>query len=881
MSEYRNLSDVVAQLQSAGLVLDSVKGGSGGTLVGMVYVESTRSVRCDTMDRPGKKSGAYRLHELRLNDGIWLAGSYWIDHGSTSYKLELNKECAACGATMPLKSTSCPACGSTKRPKPKQIPQELIDAHRKRMEDNRRQALAEEKASQARAAQWATAVWRASREATPDDHDYFARKGLSQAGGVRVYPGNDGVMLEGCADDDYRYLGQFAGALVVPACDTDGKVHGVQFILHREKHRPLIQKIETDKVFWPRGAGMVGKLFLLGGSPSGLLLVAEGYATAMSLHLATGHPVAVAWNAGNLPAAVAALRKRYRRANLLVCADDDWLQRCVACQAYTPVETATCAHCGKPHGKGNAGQAKAREAALATDNTAMVTPVFTAPRPENRKGPTDFNDLHAIESLNTVRAQIEAKLLELGWGASLTPAPPLARGDSQQGGGESERRAAVSVLSLEDVVERFIYIDDDTGDFAFDTWTKQVVKLSKVIKILPARVRFDDVKDHPTWRSRAVYIDQIGFDPGGEDRNILCNRWNGWPTVPKAGSCERMLELLAYLTCNEPNSREILTWMLRWLAYPIQFPGAKLKSAIVIHGPQGTGKSMVFEAVARIYGEYSMVLNQGAIEDKFNADWSERKLFILADEIVARAEMHHLKNQLKNFITGDWVRVNPKNVAAHKERNHMNIVFSSNEHQPVVLENDDRRHLIIWTPPKMDAKFYEEVSAEIEQGGIAALHHHLLHLDLGDFKPWSIPPMTQAKRDLIAIGADSIERFVQDWQNGDIEGVPFCPCGGADLYRLYLRWCRENGEKFPRTSAQFMGSLAKREGWFKGHKDRLINLNTPGTVRQRMVIPSEKSLNAAVAHGGDHRKPEHKTQTQWLSECYFDFKNAVDLGQPQ
>ena len=36
--------------------------------------------------------------------------------------------------------------------------------------------------------------------------------------------------------------------------------------------------------------------------------------------------------------------------------------------------------------------------------------------------------------------------------------------------------------------------------------------------------------------------------------------------------------------------------------------------------------------------------------------------------------------------------------------------------------------------------FFEAVNAEIDAGGVEALHHHLLNLDLGDFKPWTRRP---------------------------------------------------------------------------------------------------------------------------------------------
>lgn len=875
---YINESDARAQLESIGLELPP------GALE---LAHNGKSRRCKVVGMDAEKRGWYRLSEWVADEGVFLIGTYGIFVGDDSgtRKIDLSKRCADCGHEMPLKSKQCPACQS-KQFKSRELTAEQKAAIKSRQDADKKRADAERHAEIVKASRWASAVWRASVECTPADHDYFARKHLDRTGGARIYPGNEGVMLDGATPDDYKYLGIFAGALVLPICDTDGTVFGVQFILSRSVHKERIARNGRDKDSWPPGHSAEGKMFIVGGSPHDIALTAEGYATAISMNMATGMPVAITFYAGQIQPAVKALRKRYKRCKFIIGADDDWLQKCRECGTYTQVKEPLCAHCGKAHGKRNAGIERASEAALAVEGVAFVQPVFSAERPGNKKGATDFNDLHVLESLTAVRVQIEAAIER----AEFKPAAPalVAREVTHRGAGSddneltatnTERRSAVSMLPLDDLVERFIYVDDETGDFAFDTWTKQVVKLGKVIKLLPARVRFDDVKDHPVWKARAVYIDQIGFDPAGEDKNVLCNRWTGWPTKPRQGKCDRQLELLRYLCSNEPHGAEIYHHILCWMAYPLQHPGAKLKSAIVIHGPQGTGKSMVFESYARIFGDYAMILNQGAIEDKFNADWSERKLFILADEIVAKSEMHHLKNQLKNFITGDWVRVNPKNVAAHRERNHMNILFSSNENQPVVLENDDRRHLVIWTPPKLPADFYVEVSEEIETGGVAALHHYLLEYDVGDFKPWTMPPMTQAKRDLIAIGADSIERFIGEWQGGDIDGIPFCPCGTGDLYRLYLRWCRENGEKYPRTSAQFMGNLAKREGWVKAHKDRLESLHdSSASVRQRMIIPPESALLAAREFGKDYRRKESQTQLQWISGCFFDFRTAVDSG---
>lgn len=693
-----------------------------------------------------------------------------------------------------------------------------LAAMKARVAEDRKRAEAERHREAEAAAAKAGAWWRQCQDA--GESAYLARKGL----GGKLY----GARISK------------SGNLVIPIQDGDGKTWGLQVIYSD----PAIKARKgRDKDYTPPGLDKRGKWHQIG-SPmgGGTILLCEGFATGASLHEATGLPVAVAFDAGSLLPVAQALRRRYKACRILVCADDDYLT--------TP----------------NTGVVAAEAAALAVEG-GWVAPVFPGERSTDkaRKGPTDFNDLHVHPDggLSAVRTQIEGALGALGWDA-----PRTSRGvPATRGAGDSEdgkRPEAVSTLPLDALVERFIHVDDDTGEVAFDTWTRALCKFTKVVKMLPARVRTDDIKDHPRWKSRAVYIDQIGFDPGGEDPNILCNRWAGWPLKPVEGRCDLLLDTLRYYSAQEDNAEQVYRWMLCWLAYPLQHAGAKMHSAMVIHGPQGTGKSRFFEAYAKIYGDYATVLNQGAIEDKFNSDWSERKLFILADEIVARQDLYHLKNQLKNFITGEWVRVNPKNVAAHRERNHMNLVFLSNERQPVQLENDDRRHLVLWTPPALSRAYYDELSEEIACGGVLALYHYLMQLDLGDFRPWTRPPMTRAKEDLIGLSLSSEERFCRDWAAGETDW-PYGPCASMDLYAAYRKYCAAHGVQKPRESNQFLGHVGKLPGWSNDRRHRYDTTAYLGkTIQTRMVIPA------------GHEPPPGKTLSQWLTDAHFAFQTALN-----
>ena len=788
---FENYSDVLNQLLSFGLQVSHLE------------VDSHRMKRvavnpelCPVDREKVKSAGWYKLNSFALGGKTYIVGSYgfWKGADNNAQKIQWDKKV------------------------------EISAEDRAAIAARHKQAQKEAEAARLREAEKAAAraqnAWRVYRQ---EGHcDYLDKKQVKAFG--------------------IRFDHKGAGTMAVPMMDVKGQLQGLQII--RGSNAPAGK---PSKQYWPKGLSKTGHFHLIG-MPVDVCLVAEGYATAASIHEATGLPIAVAFDAGNLRPVCEAIQKHYPNTKIIVCADDDYLT------------------------EGNPGVTKAQQTAL-TVGGVWVKPDFVVAGRDIREGKklTDFNDLyvHPEGGLHLVAAQIGEAVTKAG-----VKVQRATRAVVQSERVGDKRPAALSIMPLEDLVDRFIHIDDVTGEYAYDTWTQDIVKFSKVVKMLPAGVRTDDIKRHPVWLGRAVYIDQIGFDPTEKDANIKCNRWNGWPTKPSTNSapadCQHLIKLLAYLCSGEDNKDELSNWILNWMAYPIQNPGAKMQSAIVMHGPQGTGKSMFWEAYAKIYGEYSIVLNQGAIEDKFNSDWSERKLFVVADEIVARSEMHHLKNQLKGLITGEWVRINPKNVAAHQERNHMNLVFLSNEHQPVVLENDDRRHCVVWTPKKLPDGEYEKINEEINNGGIEALHQFLLTLDLGDFKPWTKPPVTQAKKDLIETNLDSPQIFINDYLSGQL-GVPVGPVKNSDFYAAYLEWCKKSGERFPRPSKQFIPYI-KNLGWFVGLKDCYDSYHKINKARTRVIIPNDDAfIQAKLNQAAVIEKTAGQTDVDWVTDGVLKF----------
>jgi putative DNA primase/helicase len=772
-----NYDDVVRQLQSAGLIIDQHAGLRIGT---------PRPVRCLVVDGGREKRGWYWLREWSPDTSrILIVGAFgvWRGNSKNEQKVELTK-------TDPITA-------------------EQRTAMKRLWAEAAKAAELQRKAEADKAAAIASKAW--TKLLLEGDSPYLAAK----------HVGAHGLKFT-----------QYHSA-VLPLVDTGGKIHGLQFLRTaaqaKEARRPA-------KEFWPAGLAKKGHFHLLGHSPHWIVMVAEGYATAASLHEATGYPVACAFDAGNLLPVAEALRRRYKRARILICADDD---------AFT---------------EGNPGVTAASAAAMAVGGQ-WIAPKFAdedarqAKHAANGHKLTDFNDLHVLEGLAAVAAQVAARLSDLKW------APPDLRVVSSSATREGGDKLRV-IQYLDDLLERYSLVYA-SGGAVFDKREHCLLPLTDMRNLC---IRSDL---HKAWMEHpdrdVVRQDEVGFDPAESDPKVTCNLWGGWPTQPKAGKCDKLLELLHYMCSGERNARALYEWVLRWVAYPIQHPGAKMKSTIVVHGPQGTGKNLFFETVMAIYGKYGRILDQDALTDKHN-DWASRKLFLIADEVVAQAHRFEVKNKLKTLITGTWVRINPKHIAAYDEANHVNLVFLSNESMPVVLEEDDRRHCIIWTPPKKPPEFYAELLAEINNGGVEALHDYLLHLDLGDFNPGLPPPDTAAKQELIDLAQDSPVEFVDALFRRDVFNFLPTPGLANDWFSVYQRWCSSVGIK-PASQKRFNNALDRKRGFTAKRKRYLVQ-------PEYAISAEEVGPHSALLFGQD--PPEGEDERAWLGRHVQALKNKIN-----
>jgi len=482
-------------------------------------------------------------------------------------------------------------------------------AARKDFEREKERRGAEREERYANAAQECEQIWKAADANVPRDFPYLVTKGLSEAPGLRV-----------------------------------AEKGGEQFLIVRmlELDRPKIQSLQWiakdgTKKNHP-GARAKGGRYVIApdafreDGEEGTFYICEGWATAVSIHLAKGCTVVIAFTAGNLARVTVHYRKRYRQARIIVCADND-------------------RYSANGKGKHNPGVTAARKAVRAAreavpgSKTDIAIPDF-----ESLEGnPTDFDDLRQREGPGTVRTWLDPnKAAE-----AETRAPPPADKLIIKGVTAKELQKAFNHFGIEvryDLRGQAVQyrLSELLGIYPAKTWIPADDRLEAVLQ---ERIKAGCVTDQNrspgfirSWlRLVNAIVAERQVDPFEEFLE----------SVPDWDGKERLHMLLGDLFQADADN-PLVAWAGRYIFLGIiqrtKQPGCKLREFPVLIGPQGCGKSAllrnIFPKANRDtwYGELNMSKTP-----------KQRVEALLRRAVVELAEMAGINKAdipaLKSFLT--------------------------------------------------------------------------------------------------------------------------------------------------------------------------------------------------------------------------------------
>ncbi len=274
-------------------------------------------------------------------------------------------------------------------------------------------------------------------------------------------------------------------------------------------------------------------------------------------------------------------------------------------------------------------------------------------------------------------------------------------------------------------------------------------------------------KEWLAWASRTE-VSELAYDPACNNMITTHGAYNTWyaqrwPLIPSRKGTIAPWEKLFQHVFSALNSDHQL-WVKQWLAYPIQKPGTKLSTALLVWSrQQGNGKTMFGQTMRAIYGKNYGTVTNTQLAGQFS-EWAKDKQFIVGDEI-SLGDKRGLANTLKDMITREQFTMNIKNRKTYPVDDCINYYFTSQKEDALYIESADRRFFIVHAerdalPPDEYIKYKQWLHKD---GGAERLMWYFQNeVDLEGFNPYGRAPMTNAKLEMAVAGRSEIEDWAFD-----------------------------------------------------------------------------------------------------------------------
>jgi putative DNA primase/helicase len=699
-------------------------------------------------------------------------------------------------------------------------------AWRDRMEAARQQREADQQAERAACAAKAVKMWDAATPAEDQQHDYLTRKQIPGIGARRL-----------------------RDQMLVPMRHGPGALVGLQ----------VIQSDGSRKFLTGTPAG--GAYTTLGKpNRNGMVVICEGYATGVSIHLATGFCVVVAFSAGNLEPVARKIRAALPDATLIIGADDDFRT------------------------DGNPGVTYAQNAAVA------VGAMLAVPRWLDDRGTgTDFNDLHAAEGLEAVRLCIDAAeppnddppsdTIETDHADSAEAPVPE---NPASGGVAVSPPAAVATEILPAVSDQLApeCSDDDLAArhlmrmqqntlwcemwgrwlvWNGDRWLKDETNMVLDAARQSCRLAANDVLSNPeidpgkrqrqadkiasyrtitnverlarTYRSVATHPDEWDQDrwllntPGGVvdlrtgdiRPHTRDDSFTKITAVSPGGECPTWL---AFLNRATGGDQQLIGFLRRMCGYALT--GEVREHALFfVYGTGGNGKGTFLNTITHIMGDYQRVSGSETFTESPGDRHTTELARLQGARLVTAQETEEGKrwaeSRIKALTGGDPITARFMRQDDFTFLPQFKLVIVGN-HKPSFRSVDDairrRLHLVPFTAvipasekdPELPAKLKAEAS-----GILSWMIEGCLEWDREGLRP---PQIVKEYTDQYLGDEDSLQQWIDDCCDMDRSGFS----SSKALFYSWTKWCEHSGE-YVGTMKRLMAKLESR-GISTGQKFR-------------------------------------------------------------
>ncbi|MDE9445757.1 DUF5906 domain-containing protein [Xenorhabdus bovienii] len=558
------------------------------------------------------------------------------------------------------------------------------------------------------------------------------------------------------------------GSLLLVMQALDGTVTGAQTIKPNGEKR-LVSGSQKKGSFLPLSA--------INETPD-TIIIAEGYATALTVSQLHEGLVLAAIDEGNLFAVAGQVRERWPDVKIILAADNDWHEK------------GELDDKGKP--KKNVGRIAAEKTAKAIGGWIALPPT------EHKADWDDYRQHHGIEAAKQAFSEglyqyyvgAELDMYELGSGEVITGTELALLEDMNKTYTHITIGGKHRVVSLKPCqVNGVTHVFEELTQFK--NYFLHEGRIAKKLSLGDAWLK---------WKGKNYKPNGVGFYPEPKRcPDSVYNLFMGLAVEPMEGDCSVYLNHIKQVIC--AGDERAYQYVLSWLAHLFQRPDEKPSVAIAMKSVPGTGKGTLVRPLLEILGQYGVQVNGAEqITNKFNSMMAN-KLLVFADEAtVAKASDGE---KLRGIISEPTFNLERKGIDAEPMVNFSRLIFASNSTQALKAGIRERRYLVLEPDGSkaQDKAYFDKLYQWLNDNGASKLLHYLLRYDISQFDRHRAP-QTDALKEEILFGLTGLYAYLYAELSKDepFRGMARIPV--SELIDSYLLWCRENNEEETEPAAR-------------------------------------------------------------------------------
>lgn len=271
---------------------------------------------------------------------------------------------------------------------------------------------------------------------------------------------------------------------------------------------------------------------------------------------------------------------------------------------------------------------------------------------------------------------------------------------------------------------------------------------------------------HPQRRT----LSEFRFDPSTTESVIASvvpgqapylNLWGGFGVDPRSGDWSLLKQHIREVLASDVE--EYFRYIIRWIAWVLQNPDKVPEVALVFRGDKGSGKGTLGRSLTKIFGDHGLHLSSpGLLTGRFNEHY-RFTAFVFADEAIHRGDKAAAA-KFQTMITEDVLVIEGKGEKVVQTRNRLSILMAAEDGWNVPAGPYERRYGVfdVSACRRGDTTYFDALNAQIEGGGLGAMLHDLLTMDLEGWHPREGVPQTEALARQKELSMGLVDEFIAD-----------------------------------------------------------------------------------------------------------------------